>query len=94
MLTDLLVAGLMVAAAPHAPGPETAKAPVRAPHSQAASGPQACHGEAREGTTMALLEAHASFAAMPPFSLARLGAAAGVQPGTGTREKDAAGCKS
>jgi hypothetical protein len=90
MLTDFLVAGLMVAATPNLPGSGGSKPAIPEEHSQALAVAPACQAESR----IALLEAHASYAAMPPFSLARLSPGPANPAKTGPREKDAAGCKS
>lgn len=94
MLTDLLVAGLMVATTPHPPDFGTAKSPAPTPRGQAVSGVHACQEEARNGARNALLEAHASFAALPPFSLARLGATTGGSSQPVAKDKESPGCKS
>ena len=90
MLTDLLVAGLMVAATPNLPDSGGSKPTIPEKNSEARTDAPACESESR----IALLEAHASFAAMPPFSLARLSSGTANPARTGPREKDAGGCKS
>jgi hypothetical protein len=90
MLTDLLVAGLMVAATPNLPGPSESKPTIPEKHSEARTDAPACQPESH----IALLEAHASFAAMPPFSLARLNSGTANPARNGPKEKDAGGCKS
>ena len=90
MITDLLVVGLLVAAAPDLPIVGAIKPPTPEQRSEETTGAGACHKAAGPGSRAALLEAHASFAALPPFSLARVGAGS-----SGANEsKDTGGCKS
>jgi hypothetical protein len=90
MLTDLLVAGLMVAAAPDLLHPGAAKASPLAEPSAARAVPALCPGEARARYQIALLEAHAAYAAMAPFSFARTGPGSAPPATHGRMEKDAA----
>lgn len=94
MITDLLVVGLMVAVAPDLPVPGVARPAAAEQRSEAATGSTPCQVDPRGGYRVALLEAHASVAAMPPFSLARLGTGAAGPALNGAKEKDAGGCKS
>lgn len=90
MFTDLLVAGLVVALAPNVPAPSPAKPATSQQRSEAPAGQSHCAQESSAGSRAALLEAHAGYAALSPFSLARQG---GATP-TGAKAKDADGCKS
>jgi hypothetical protein len=92
MITDLLVAGLMVAVAPDVPAPSPAKHATPERYSEASGGRAHCSEEGIAGSRAALLEAHATYAALSPFSLARQGG--GSATPTGSKAKNADGCKS
>ena len=94
MLTDLLVAGLMIAVAPDLAPPSLVKPAAPEQRSDTAAGPGPCQGDQHKEARIALLAAHASFAAMHPFSLARLGAGAPGSTPVVSKAKDAAGCES
>lgn len=92
MLTDLLVAGMIVALASNVPAPSPAKPAAPEQRSEAPAGQAHCAQEGSAGSRAALLEAHATSAALYPFSLARQGG--GSATPTGSKAKDADGCKS
>ncbi len=92
MFTDLLIAGLMVALAPDVPAPSPAKPAAPEQRSEAPAGQAHCEQEGSAGSRAALLEAHATYAALYPFSLARQGG--GSATPTGSKAKEAQGCKS
>jgi hypothetical protein len=94
MLTDLLIAGMMIAVAPDLPILGVARPAAQEQRTEAVTGASLCQGNERTGSRIALLEAHASFAALPPFSLARLGAGAAGSAPLVSKAKDAARCKS
>ena len=88
MVTELLLAGLLLASSA---GPWPIGAAQPAPvglHSDARPDGQACGSDPRS----ALLEAHAAYAALPPFSLVRIPAT--VAPKDAPAVKGIPGCKS
>ena len=92
MITDLLLAGLLLASSPDLSSlgsPHPAPVGLRSDARQIV---QACTGDSRTPGQQALLEAHAAYAALHPFSLVRIPPAAGAKAAPGG--KGIAGCKS
>lgn len=96
MITELLMTGLMVAAAPGALSHEATKPVQDTPRGESHAVQPQCLAEARAASQAAMLEAHARFAALPPFSLARIGSGspATASSDDSPKAKDAPLCKS
>ena len=99
MITDLLIAGLLVASAPDLLPSDSLKSAPLEHRSDAARGVRTCPGEAQDRSRNALLEAHAAYAAMAPFSLARIapGSAPVIQDPARevvAADKGSSGCRS
>lgn len=91
MLTDLIVAGLLVASSAGLPPTGGVRPAPAGAQPETGTEAIACAG-GRASDRAALLEAHAGFAALPPFSLARTPVSTATRPGPG--DKGDPGCKS
>ena len=96
MITDLLVAGFLIAAAPGLPPHGTPKPAEHLPQPAAAAPLALCAARTPAASQMALLEAHARSGGFTPFSLARIaaGSPASASGEDATKENEAAQCKS